>query len=373
MKTFVQVCLGLWLTVSAAFAQPTYDLRFVVVQNDLSTGGLFRMKVQIRAAGAPFQLGTSNLVFTYNTAALTLPVTGAARDVTGFTAHNFSGGTYQPMTVREPTLGRVSINIELTSPGTGTTVASTFMDVATLDFTISDAAQTTQLAWRTTSPNPTVVYADDEITRLSPGLLSGKDVAVPVELSSFTAEADGDRIILRWQTQSESENAGFYLYRSTEADRSYIRITQTLIPGAGNSARLNEYSFIDEQVTWGETYFYKLADVDFSGRQTFHGPVSITLGPVPEQYALEQNFPNPFNPFTTIRFSMPEAGHARLLIYDTGGRLVRTLINELRPRGNHSIVWDGRDDNGTPLPSGVYVYRFQSGKSILTRKLILAR
>jgi hypothetical protein len=77
----------------------------------------------------------------------------------------------------------------------------------------------------------------------------------------------------------------------------------------------------------------------------------------PMKFALEQNAPNPFNPSTTIRFVLPEAGRVRLIVYDVTGRVVRTLANVQRNAGAHAVVWNGRDDVGRAAASGVYVYR----------------
>jgi flagellar hook assembly protein FlgD len=85
-------------------------------------------------------------------------------------------------------------------------------------------------------------------------------------------------------------------------------------------------------------------------------------------------FPNPAHAGSNLRLSLPSAGPARLGIYALDGSLVRTLVNGVRPAGQQTLVWDGRDDAGRALPSGVYFYRLNvagqdspSGKLILTR------
>jgi len=93
----------------------------------------------------------------------------------------------------------------------------------------------------------------------------------------------------------------------------------------------------------------------------------------PGTFSLLQNYPNPFNPETTIKFSIPVAGFARLEIYNLLGELVRTLfVGEMNP-GEHSFVWDGKNDRGVVMPSGVYVYKLQAGSFTATRKMILLR
>ncbi len=98
---------------------------------------------------------------------------------------------------------------------------------------------------------------------------------------------------------------------------------------------------------------------------------------LPMKLALHQNYPNPFNPTTTIRFAIERPGVIRLEIYDLAGRLVRTLINnENKIPGEHLAIWDGRDDYGKPVGSGVYFYRlFSNGsdKTEKTKKMVLLR
>ncbi len=88
-------------------------------------------------------------------------------------------------------------------------------------------------------------------------------------------------------------------------------------------------------------------------------------------FALEQNFPNPFNPSTTIAFSIAEPGRVRLGIYDVAGRLVRTLVDERTSADHYIVEWDGYDNRGARVSSGVYFYRIVAGKHTQTRKMVL--
>lgn len=94
---------------------------------------------------------------------------------------------------------------------------------------------------------------------------------------------------------------------------------------------------------------------------------------VPESFALSQNFPNPFNSDTMIHFSLPEAGAVELSVYNLAGQQVATLVKGLRQVGNYVINWDGRDDRGRVLATGVYMYRLQVGGTTETRKMTLLR
>jgi hypothetical protein len=95
----------------------------------------------------------------------------------------------------------------------------------------------------------------------------------------------------------------------------------------------------------------------------------------PRALHLEQNHPNPFNPTTTIRFGVPGSSNlpVRLHIFDVRGRQVRALIDAPLKPGHHSVVWDGRDDQASPVASGVYFYRLQWQGEAITRRLVLMK
>ncbi len=94
---------------------------------------------------------------------------------------------------------------------------------------------------------------------------------------------------------------------------------------------------------------------------------------VPKTYALEQNYPNPFNPTTHIRYQIPEGSQVSLTIYNMLGQKVRTLVNGQQAAGVYDIVWDGTNDNGVKLASGVYIYRMTAGNFTQIRKLVLMK
>ena len=94
---------------------------------------------------------------------------------------------------------------------------------------------------------------------------------------------------------------------------------------------------------------------------------------MPEQYSLSQNYPNPFNPVTQIEYSLKTAGLVSITIYNQLGQIVRRLVNEQRPAGKHTVLWNGRSDEGLQLVSGLYLYRLKTDKFVQTRKLILLR
>ncbi len=94
---------------------------------------------------------------------------------------------------------------------------------------------------------------------------------------------------------------------------------------------------------------------------------------LPEANALSQNFPNPFNPETTIKFDVLNNDNIELTVYDIRGQKVKTLTNKYFTRGNYSVVWDGNDNNGNPVSSGIYIYKYQSSTDVFTHRMVLLR
>lgn len=196
---------------------------------------------------------------------------------------------------------------------------------------------------------------------------------IPVELTLFEAVASTEMVLLKWRTQSETENLGFNILRSNAYDGKYRQINPKLIDGAGTSEKMHNYFYEDRDVKGGKTYYYLLEDVDYSGNTSTHGPVTATVAPVPKDYGLEQNYPNPFNPSTTIKFSLKEGGHVKLTIYNMIGQRVQTLINKNMNAGVHNIGWNSRDMSNSLVPSGVYYYSIEVNDFKAVRRMIFAK
>jgi len=208
------------------------------------------------------------------------------------------------------------------------------------------------------------------------------DVSLPVELSVFEARAGDSKVLVVWKTESETDNLGFYLYRSEVEDGEYTRITDRIIRSkSSNSPTTQEYRFLDSQVQNGKAYYYKLEDVSVSGARTMHGPVSATPNAglsleenqIPDSYGLGQNYPNPFNPGTQIEFQLPEAAKVRLTIYNLLGQKVRLLVDANYEAGYQRVHWDGRDDFGNTVSAGIYLYELVAGNFVSTKKMVMMK
>ena len=94
---------------------------------------------------------------------------------------------------------------------------------------------------------------------------------------------------------------------------------------------------------------------------------------LPKIYALKQNYPNPFNPTTTITFNLPKSGYVEITVYNMLGQSICKLLAEEYVAGIHSVIWDGRDDLGIEVSSGIYFYSIQADDFSASRKMILIR
>jgi hypothetical protein len=109
--------------------------------------------------------------------------------------------------------------------------------------------------------------------------------------------------------------------------------------------------------------------VAYSGTASVEGPPEDFL----PDFHLSQNFPNPFNPTTTIQYRLPKGVHAILELHDNLGRKVKTLVNQRQDSGTHQVLWDGTNEEGRNVTSGVYIYRLRAGSSAQMRKIVLLR
>ena len=158
------------------------------------------------------------------------------------------------------------------------------------------------------------------------------------------------------------------MYRSLQKDGDYKKINNQLISLENSGS----YSYIDSQILTGLRYYYKLEDVSIHGVKTIHGPILAELS-IPNSFSLEQNYPNPFNPETTVKFQLPKQVHVFIGIYNVLGQEVRTLIDKKISAGYHSIKWDGKNNDGDRVTSGIYYYRIKADTFTSLKKMLLMK
>ena len=122
-------------------------------------------------------------------------------------------------------------------------------------------------------------------------------------------------------------------------------------------------------------YIDPVNDIDLLIRAKIYIGSGITaeLGNTPKQYALYQNFPNPFNPQTKIRFDLPKEDNVTIELFNILGEKVTTIVDKRLPAGRFSVTWDGTDDSGKPLPSGTYLYRLHTDNFTKMSKMLLLK
>ena len=210
----------------------------------------------------------------------------------------------------------------------------------------------------------------------------GGDYSLPVELSTFAATTSGDNVILKWRTETEVNNLGFGIYRSEKKDGNYTWLA--FVEGAGNSAMPNDYQFTDKKAEAGKTYFYHLEDVDIAGEKNRSKIIKVVVPPakparpIPKEFRLLQNFPNPFNPDTWLPYQLATDVSVSIQIYNIQGQLVRRLNLGEQEAGSYvtkdkAIHWDGRDERGDKVASGVYWYTLRAGEFNATRRMVILK
>ncbi len=189
---------------------------------------------------------------------------------------------------------------------------------------------------------------------------------LPVQLTSFTTSAKKFDVTLEWKTASEKNNYGFDIERQS-TDGVWTKIG--FVGGHGTTTVPQEYSYTDKNAPSG-TLNYRLKQTDFDGTFEYSKIVEVLSGATDKSFMLGQNYPSPFNPATTIEFSIPDDAPTSLKVYNTLGQEVASLVDgEILPAGLiHKVTF-----NGTNLSSGTYYYILKSGKFSAVKKMILLK
>ena len=152
---------------------------------------------------------------------------------------------------------------------------------------------------------------------------------------------------------------------------NYCDIGSGLYSGTGNISTDPEFQ---DAYDYQFDYESPCADASSTGSWIgYHQDVTRPALAAPSPFALDQNAPNPFNPSTTIRFSVPSEGMVNLCVYSVSGQLINTLVSEEVSSGQHEVVWNGTDMNNRPVASGVYLYHITTAQGVLTQRMTLTR
>jgi len=200
--------------------------------------------------------------------------------------------------------------------------------------------------------------------------------SLPVELLTFQAQVKAEGVLLEWSAESETNNLGFILDRSTDAANwmtlaSYQ--TDNALASHGHSVNRTQYTFTDNTIQSGQDYYYRLADVDAAGTITQHAPLFVSAAHVPDATAMAPAYPNPFNPQTHIAYQLGNESDVTICVFDMLGRQVKSLYNGHQAEGVYNVYWNGTDDSGRQAASGNYIIQMQTEHITQTQKVMFMK
>ncbi len=186
---------------------------------------------------------------------------------------------------------------------------------------------------------------------------------IDVLISDFELIPLEGAVRIIWDISADEVIEGFNIYRTGDGEE--------LLLNGPDLIAAESREFMDKDVEGGVEYVYTLGVVTSDGIEMKSMTESVQARAIP--LALRQNYPNPFNPVTTISFTLPKRAHVNLAVYNVEGKLMRVLVDEMLDSGLKEIPWDGKDSKGIEASSGVYFYRLEADKRVLTRKMVLLR
>ena len=195
-------------------------------------------------------------------------------------------------------------------------------------------------------------------------------VPIPVELGSLNSYYSEGKVSLNWTTVSELNNLGFEIERSLDKENWY---SIGFVKGSGTSTIMKNYFFVDEIFgLFNEKIFYRLKQIDYNGKFIYSSISEVDI--ITSSFELKQNFPNPFNEETSIRYILAEKNYAKLKVYNFIGQEITSLDEGERERGIYDIKFDA-----SFLSSGIYLYKLEligdmnSPVFTKTRKMLLMK
>ncbi|NQV16181.1 S8 family serine peptidase [bacterium] len=203
------------------------------------------------------------------------------------------------------------------------------------------------------------------------------DTPLPVELSFFNASTHKGQMVLKWATESETENQGFRLDRRAGRNAEWELIadhtTHSELEGQGSSSSRKDYSFIDESVKAGILYDYRLSDIPYSAVYKANTVILEDVQLLIDEFTLYANYPNPFNPSTQIAYQIATPSQVSIRITDIRGREIRSWDMSSQETGYYETLWDGLDADGKSVAAGVYFSVVQAGSELRNQKMLLLK
>ncbi|CAN5550881.1 hypothetical protein BH10BAC5_BH10BAC5_09420 [soil metagenome] len=290
---------------------------------------------------AIFQSGVVDTLDFYlkNTGTANLTISGTVFNGTYASKYSLLSSLPGAIAPNDSGLFRVKVNPNIPAPAGGNTPDN--VENATMDISTND-------------PSKPVVKISLQ-----------SDLPLPVELASFNAIADRNKVTLNWSTSFEINNSGFDIERKLTAGVSWSRIGN--VSGRGSINTPVNYSFNDNNVAAGK-YIYRLKQIDFNGSYHYYSLSNEVVVGIPIQFKLSQNYPNPFNPTTKINFDLPVDSKVKIEVFDITGRLLAVLADGIITAGYHTV-----DFNAASFSSGVYFYRLSTANFTSVKRMVLLK
>ena len=211
--------------------------------------------------------------------------------------------------------------------------------------------------------------------------LAFTDLSIPTPPSNLRVTRRGmNSLGIAWDQSPSHDVAGYRIYFDTDSDEPPYDglVSYGGLPSPFDVAQDTAVTIVGLELL--TDYYVTVTAYDVAGKESVYPATLLTAATTTTQEEmpalktdLGQNVPNPFNPLTTIAFTLPRDSHVSLKIFDVRGRLVKTLIDERVPSGSHTVKWQGDDRHGRQVSSGVYLYLLQTEHESRTRKMVVVR
>jgi len=263
----------------------------------------------------------------------------------------------------------------LTDGGSNMDADPLFVNPGSNDFTLTSSSPAIN-AGNTSAVSASTDLAGNpriSIDTVDVGAYEFQGAPLPVDLVSFTANANGSSVVLNWNTASEFMCYGFSLERrivspQPQASSAEQWTSVGFVRGHGSTASPNKYFYLDNGLPSGH-FAYRMKQVDQDGKFKYTAEITVTISTIPSLFSLDQNYPNPFNPSTKIEFTVPAEGRASLKVFNSLGQEVVALFDGLAKKGEYQqAIFDG-----TNFASGIYFLRLQYNGRQLMRKMLLMK
>ena len=351
MKNIVTTIIFLLLYTGMLYSQAPVCVSEAThaIKNAGLSGSIYSFDVHSQLNTGEMKVEGGIFKFHYNSSALSLPEVLPMGRYVGYSTQAIRSGD--------------TLTVTLTSGGTAVWISHVEDPLFRVRFSITNPSATGQLYWIRKGGFPGIVNH----------FCGGDDSVLPVQLTQFTGEFDGKKVVLNWSTASEVNNFGFYIEKSSSGIERWFNIG--FVGGHGTTVSPHSYSFSYDTRVSSEAYRLRQLDLDGSYQYSDNVlPRNIGISGVTDsaapigKTALHQNYPNPFNPETQILFVVDKPGPISLRVYDLMGKEVAVLVNEFRKEGTYTERFKGEG-----LSSGTYIYTLQTAEGRLVRRMVLVK